>query len=348
MAAVWQNDFWIALRTDGEAGAGSPSNPYDGSSPTIFDNAINSIPINSTIHLGPGIFPTRGFREGYGGWRPKSGQKIVGAGIDATVIKLVEASAPNAKYYAIGTEHDLDSFESSDFTVDCNLPGQAIPNYTFPPIACGAVFVQGKNIRLRRIRAINFGTLSPPNECFVLWACQATPERNEAVNCLIEDCIIEKPSFNNRGIITCAILAGGEQNDGSGRTAYHRGCAIRNCVFNLEYQDNPVPIDNIAFAGTTATVTTKFPHNRGPGQWVVITGALENGAPSANFNGSFQISNVTATTFQIMTPATPAYVPTGEMQIGRYSSILAAIQSITVAASVPPYILPYTATLTTV
>src|SRR5437870_5147557 len=117
-----QFEFWIAIRTDGYKGTGTEVDPYDGSSPTIFDALMNSFPPNTTIHLGPGIFQTQGYAAGVsGGWQPKPGQRIVGDGIDETTLKLVNASASATSVIsAIGgpSSNFLNGFEALDFTLD--------------------------------------------------------------------------------------------------------------------------------------------------------------------------------------------------------------------------------------
>src|SRR2546423_4756737 len=86
---VMQQNYYIALRTD-SFGSGTREDPYSGSGAN-FDLAMNPIPANSTIFLGPckfdsngnptEVFQTNGFPTA-GGWAAKSGQRIVGAGSD--------------------------------------------------------------------------------------------------------------------------------------------------------------------------------------------------------------------------------------------------------------------------
>lgn len=85
-------DVWIALRTDGVKGSGTESDPYDGSTAGKFDVLMHSLPANTAVHIGPGVFETRGSA----GWQPKSGQRIVGSGMDVTVLRLVEAGHPES------------------------------------------------------------------------------------------------------------------------------------------------------------------------------------------------------------------------------------------------------------
>jgi hypothetical protein len=323
-----KKEVWLALRADGALGSGSAADPYDASSPTLLDDRMNSFPGNTTIHLGPGIFQTRGWSPNIGGWLPLPGQKIMGAGIDATILKLVGVTDIAATTSAIGGffTHFLPNFEAADFTIDCNLAGQPIPEgQSYAAVSCAAIQVGGRHVRLRRLRAINFGSQAkvPVDgyiECFVMSPAFAYPTYPETFDCVMENCIIEKPSRTNLYITTCLALACAETpNDGV--MAYHRDSGIRNCLVNFEYLDDPVGISGITFSGTTATVTTKSPHNRLPGQSVVISGALENGVPSGSYSGGFPITAVVSPTqFQCALFTTPVAEPTGEMYIGKYPS----------------------------
>jgi hypothetical protein len=320
-------DVWIALRADGVKGSGTESDPYDGSPAAKFDALMQSLPTNTTAHIGPGIFET----QGSDGWQPKSGQRIIGSGIDVTVLKVLGAAQPNHGFKAIGGGSFVTGFEASDFTVGCNLGGRpAQAGYDFPPVISGAASVVGRDVRFRRIRAINFGTQARSIECFVFYAAGGD-QTNEGADCVIEDCIVEQPSLNNLDVTTCIMMISGE-NPINGVMAYHRGCVIRNCVVDCEYRIKPVPISQITFAGTTATVTSRFPHGRSadpPNNWVRIAGALVNGSLSNPFNGSFQIADVPSdTTFRYTMASTPTAAPVGDMWVDKWSSHFVPISSL--------------------
>ena len=151
-----KKEVWLALRADGQRGTGAAFDPYDVSSPTLFADRMSSFQENTTIHLGPGIFQTFGYSGGAKDWQPKSGQRIVGAGQYQTILKVVGATTQTGLTFGVG--HDLVSnflygFEASDFTVDCNMRG-----HQGLGVAIAAVSARGQRIRLRRIRAIDFGT----------------------------------------------------------------------------------------------------------------------------------------------------------------------------------------------
>src|SRR4051812_9561042 len=92
--------LWIAVRTDLASGPGqgdgTRGNPFDGSTATKFDGLLNvdqpltnKIGANTLVHVGPGIFRTKGrnFRK-LTGWQLQNGQVFRGAGMYQTVIRL--------------------------------------------------------------------------------------------------------------------------------------------------------------------------------------------------------------------------------------------------------------------
>src|SRR5712664_3981257 len=96
-------EVWLALRADGAANipstptSGTAADPYDASSPTLFSDRMNSFQPNTIIHLCPGVFQTFGYVSvtcpgPANTWQPKSGQKIIGAGMFATTLKVVGAT----------------------------------------------------------------------------------------------------------------------------------------------------------------------------------------------------------------------------------------------------------------
>lgn len=325
-------EVWIAARTDGVKGSGTETDPYDGSTAARFDALMQSIPANTTVHLGPGTFETKG--SGPGGWAPKSGQKLFGSGMEVTILRLVNATSGG--YRAIHSDYPnlFTSFEAADLTVDCNLGGQTVEGYDFAPVACGAISMAGRHIRLRRIRAINFGTQTAAHECFVFYLAVYTPSGSDdqydyegPYDCVVEDCILEQPALNNVRETTGIMLAAGE--DPNGVAAYHRGCVIRNCVVDCEYRDRPVAIESITIPDSDedyrSTVTTRTPHGRDTGDWVVISGTLENGSANTVYNGSYQIikeDDVSFTYAPYDGPghSRPTVAPTGDIWLGKWSS----------------------------
>src|ERR1051325_7715532 len=94
-----KHEVWVAMREDGVDGDGSVGNPYDGSSPTIFDARMRSFQeagdserFPLLIHLGPGVFQRNGAIVNdavHSAWVPRSGWRLIGVGMYQTVIKLI-------------------------------------------------------------------------------------------------------------------------------------------------------------------------------------------------------------------------------------------------------------------
>jgi len=317
------------------------SSPAPGSARTccrereLFDTLMRSLPENTTVHLGPGVFETKGLAYSIRTWQPKSGQKILGSGIDVTTLKLVGAAVPETRYCAINHFYEdfLHDVEVADFTIDCNVTGQP-GRY----VTCDAVGLKGRHIRIRRIRAINWGSHTQTYvESFPIVSgatyARLDQQTQQGVDCVIEDCTAERPSPNPVNNSTILLLGGGETAD-DGVQAYHRGCAIRNCYVNGEIIYGtliPLPIYSISYDATAhvVTVITRAPHLlTRPGN-VVVRGVTVSGNPDNLFNGVFEIASVeSATTFkyELVTTATP---DAGNGYVGGgVSSIPVAVQSI--------------------
>jgi hypothetical protein len=232
---------YVARRTDGVAGSGTLADPWNGNTPERFDSLMNNVPPQTRIHLGPGVFETKGYSDqadaGYG-WQPKPGQKIVGSGIGVTTLKLVGASVADAHYFAIGhalwdptaqLPNLLDFFEVSDLTIDCNLDGQT----GGADMACGAIRVMGNYALIKRVKVIAWGTKTASKTCFVLSVITADPPSKvyEVMDPGIEDCIAVEPSTagSEPGRKITVLHAGPKDDTAALEEAYGRGPFIRNC-----------------------------------------------------------------------------------------------------------------------
>lgn len=226
---VVQSGVNIAIRTDGAPGAGTEEDPFDGSSAAKLDALFGDstkLPAGSTIHLGPGSFSTGGSAV----WHPLDRWRIVGSGIDATTLKVV--SAPEDSFTAaIGPSSTyLNSFEASDFTIDCDLTHQPTLTNNHSR-AVGGIAVSGKNVLLRRIRVINFGNASSgspsvTNTCYALSAAMAAASALP-YNCVIDHCEVTTPA-GQAGKPVIALHLGS-----TGGAPIHTSCAIRNCWVDL-------------------------------------------------------------------------------------------------------------------
>ncbi len=128
-------ELWIAARTDGKPGLGTPGDPLDGGTQAKFDALLHGLwkanARNVTLHLGPGTFETFGSNgcmagDPAPGWRVDEGWKIIGAGMGNTLVRLAGFSYggnndPSAANCVIATNPwNKQDIEVRDLTIDCN------------------------------------------------------------------------------------------------------------------------------------------------------------------------------------------------------------------------------------
>jgi hypothetical protein len=306
-----------------------------------FDNVMRDVPPHTRIHLGPGIFKTRGFAPNDArGWQPKTGQKIVGAGVNVTILQLVGAENADQHYHAVGMPIEpngstpiapLEQFEISDLSIDCNMdnqPGRPDPGYG--NVACGAVRILGNHCQIHNVKAINWGTKSLKQGCFVISIIQASgqptgeddhPILTETQHNGIEDCIAIEPSKNNARETTVLQIGGVKNSDnhaqGFGIASFIRKNFVDCQFFTSVGVGHPDPI---AFAshfitskgGTQITVDTgtfvgKHPHFRNELDERSYVRFYNPKDPLSRWNGYFQISLVDSTEeeFSVLLGAAP-------------------------------------------
>ena len=337
------HEYWLALRPDGFKGSGTAIDPYDASSPALFNSLMLKFATDNPsgrvcVHIGPGIFQVPARLAGIGLWTPGPHWRIVGAGKYATTLKVV--NVPNdvvGVHPAIGGDvwyQYSEGFTLEDITIDCNI--RAFKDLT---CATGAIAVGGARTKIRRVRIIDFGTQTQANECFPLFTAGGDPRLPEPRNCEITDCIAERPSPNNTRETSVLAFSAGEFDD-SGNVAsgqrsirgvmgYHRSCALRKNMVDSYYSVNQRQIKAITYVGTGATAATFQPHGRKVGDWVIISGALVADSLVNPFNGSFQVTSVSNPwMFSYNMPSEPAAEPTGTIWLGRFPCHVIDIQTI--------------------
>jgi hypothetical protein len=294
--------FKFLLKSDPASAAGG--SPVCAQPIYHFDQIIQQTQANTTIHIGPGVFETRGMGDSdRPGWHCKSGQRFLGAGMGLTTLKFVGvnesvAGSGFSLFYTPVQDDDeyLDGFEACDFTVDCNVEGQCNPH-----VNCGAfaLLAGGRDIRIRRVRAINFGSQfdGTYTENFV-FLVQPPPSQTligeglDGTDCVIEDCVTEQPCPNiyyNSTLFNISAT--------SPRIA--RGCTLRRNFVNSSIAYGPMrSVASVDFNATTrvATLTTRSPHGlKIPGN-VSVQGITIPGMETNGLNGVFAIKEITSDT----------------------------------------------------
>ncbi|MBI5387317.1 MAG: hypothetical protein HZA90_21865 [Verrucomicrobia bacterium] len=200
---------------------------------------MNALGPSTQVHLGPGTFQTLGYSDELsGGWQVQAGMKIVGAGIDVTTLQVAnrQSGGTPARSFAIG--HALavgsplhanlvDFCEASDLTIDCNFSGQS-----GGANACGAVRLMGNHVRIARVKAKNWGSMTQSKPCFVLAVVTGdrTAELAEVFDAGIEGCIVVEPAvFSYNTYPSFALYAGAAESTATNAEAYGKAPFIRNC-----------------------------------------------------------------------------------------------------------------------
>jgi hypothetical protein len=267
---VMQQNFYIAIRRDGAEGSGTENDPWNGyyylgdntSNQTRFDWAMSRVPKNSTVFIGPSDFTTgaekyfltRGFPNS-NGFRVWSGQRIVGAGMGITIIKMI-AHTTNAEDFIFSmpttggsTDGYLFGLEIADITLNLDLPNGATQITT-----ASGIFVRGKHILIRRVQVQNMGSTSSLLTARGICAAYANVGFDVPFDAVIDGCVIDPPSlYHDQKAHALSLTA--ESN--FGLMYYHEACVIRGCYVNGGYDPEaltPKVVTGLFVRGTRGTI----------------------------------------------------------------------------------------------
>jgi hypothetical protein len=201
-------NIYLAVRTDGIAGTGTASDPFDASTPDKYDQLLATFSQNTIFNYAPGTYQTTGWRYTA---RQTAGTncKHYGAGIDQTIIQLVGANDPTEDGVIFGSDYDVtaDGFEIQNATLDCNPAGN--PKFVNGLGAIGAVNTQGSNILISNVKVINFGTSCQGYECFVVLIDPGPVLAWRSFdNIRVENCLFTSPARGNKDGLSCVVIAG--------------------------------------------------------------------------------------------------------------------------------------------
>lgn len=187
----FNNEFWISTSTS-TANLGTLDNPFDGSTAKKFDSVMAALPPNSTIHILAGTYQTYGLE----GWQVKSGQKILGSGMDVTVLQLVSGTPSEEMIGSVSGP--CTNMEVADLTCDCN--------YTSGSYTYSGVELDGTGSVVRRVKVINQACFGPVSNGEAWGICVNGYGLTSSVGNIIEDC--EVSHFAGGGISALSICAG--------------------------------------------------------------------------------------------------------------------------------------------
>jgi hypothetical protein len=145
------SEFWISTNATGNLlSSGAPGNitsPLDGSSQANFDANMDALPQNSTIHVMAGLYPTHGISL-------RSGIKVLGSGIDVTILQLPSVAIDNSLVIGSAGQAGISTtnIEISDLTCD--------GNYTSGTATISGVSLEGTKHAIRRVKVENLARMS--------------------------------------------------------------------------------------------------------------------------------------------------------------------------------------------
>jgi hypothetical protein len=200
-------NIYLAVRTDGIAGTGTASNPFDASTAAKYDQLLATYSQNTVFNYAAGTYQTSGWRFRT---RKSAGTncKHYGAGMDQTVIQLVGANDLTQDGIIFGTDYDAtaDGFELHNLTLDCNALGN--PKFVNHLGAVGAINTAGSNILIRGVKVIGFGTSRAGTECFVVMIIPGPALSLRSYdNITIDGCVFTNPAQGNQDGLTCVTIA---------------------------------------------------------------------------------------------------------------------------------------------
>lgn len=243
--------IWVARRTDGKAGTGTKSDPFDGSTPERFDSLMRKRPDNEHVCFLPGTYET----NGDAGWRPKDWQWIQGSGAGSTILRRIgvtgrEQSGQPAVVGG-GDESLRNHVRISDLTLDCN--GAKNP----PHSISRALSLQCIFARIENVEATNFGHFQTGAEMFGFGVASNVPGRHwlSIRNCYLHgynspanECAIAS------GFFFTVTIAGNVVNE------YPKGAEVVFSKLKATRRD-PVPdvaarVDSVEYANGSTRFTT--------------------------------------------------------------------------------------------
>src|ERR1700733_9139292 len=198
-ATAITTEFWISPYATGNfytnGFGGTINGPLDGSSQANFDDNINSLPNNSTIHILAGTYQTHGVSI-------KSYQKIIGSGIDVTILQFppgyyVGGSGPSVIY----TAPAVTNAEVCDLTCDCNSLNNS-DTYS-------GVIINGRENAVRRVKIINCGDYGGGSEAWGISLPNFNTLDGAGNGNIIEECEVSQYTGGAHDLFAITIGGGG-------------------------------------------------------------------------------------------------------------------------------------------
>jgi hypothetical protein len=281
----FSNEFWISANATGyiygetniyptNTFIGTLQSPLDGSTQVKFDSNMNALPPNSTIHLLAGTYQTAG-SPGVG-W-VKSGEKIIGSGIDVTIVQMLSSASYGGTVflnYNYGGNVSVTNAEISDLTADANgVVGSGN--------AHNGIEIFGTRNAVRRVKVTGTYCPDPTNEVggiglnnYYLPFMSPNPDYAElAINNSWAYNILIDGNYVNGAIVGVYSDTGGYTNvivtDNTFKNVFQ---GVRMAPVNSPQYNMTIAFNNIALTPTTTYQTAAFWFSGGTSTNVFIFG----------------------------------------------------------------------------
>ena len=143
------DEFWISTSTNSR-NLGTLEDPFICATEPEFDRTMNNFPSNCTVHILPGTYHTLGSGI-HAAYALKPGQRILGSGMDATIIQLVTNTPSGNSVMGSGWPNYVPAgIEVSDLTLDCHYVPGVSGNVTYIGLD-----LNGTRLTARRVKAVN-------------------------------------------------------------------------------------------------------------------------------------------------------------------------------------------------
>ncbi|HEY1769199.1 MAG TPA: hypothetical protein VGG02_02970 [Chthoniobacterales bacterium] len=201
-AASAPHEVWISAVSGGDAGSGTSSDPYDGSTQAKFDALMTSFQTapNLIIHLGAGTFRSDVTTDGR--WVVEPGWTIAGAGMYLTTCQMMgnlKGQHWDHEFFKSPWNVSTDHVTISNLTVDCNW-GELSQTADIGANGekFGAIFavaLSGSHILIDQVRHTNsYGSWANLDEQFGIGL--GAPSTGDVTGDIIRDCRAELPQGN--------------------------------------------------------------------------------------------------------------------------------------------------------
>jgi hypothetical protein len=199
-------EYWISTNATGNYftnathySGGTLDNPLDGSTQQTFDFNMSNMPPNSVVHLLPGTYQTLGNIPG--GWGVKDNQRILGSGMNITVLQHPAWEVTNHSLIdrcsVVGCGANAGpptNVDLEDFTVDGNYYRS---NYSAGDYASfEGITLFGSYNTVNHVRVINLAAYAPTNGYKESWGIVIDPYHGSDHN-LIENCEVSHFTATN-------------------------------------------------------------------------------------------------------------------------------------------------------